>query len=228
MAKKVTRKQLLKEPDEFITTTGKIIRWSTERRKEISVTVTVILAAAIIMGLVSFFRNRAENQAFALLQQANEKYRTVLEETNEPAKALGEAHSNFETIVDEYSGYNGGKIARVEFANYCYDGGEYAKAAELFQKALDDLGADPAYRNFILSGLAYARDALEDYKSAARYFEMIASSDSQLLKDEALFNLGRVHAALGNAEKSTESYQKLVSEYPDSIYVEMAKERIRG
>ena len=228
MAKKVTRKQLLKEPDEFITTTGKIIRWSTEHRKEISVTVAVIVAAAIIMGLVSFFTNRAENKAFALLQQASEKYRSVLEETNDPAKALEETRPEFETIVGEYSGYNGGKIARVEFANFCYEGGEYAKAAELFQKSLGDLGEDPAYRNFILSGLAYARDALEDYKSAAKYFEMIVSSDSPLLKDEALFNLGRLQAALGNAEKSTEAYRNLVSEYPDSVYVEMAKERLRG
>ncbi len=228
MAKKLTRKQLLKEPDEFISTFGKAVRWGTAYKKRIMIAVAVVIGAGLIFGLLSIFNNRAEDQAFALLNQANQKYESSLGENNDPKKAFETVKTDFENIVKKYSGYKGGQIARVEFANYSYEGGEYEKAVELFQKSLKDFGDDPSYRNFILSGLAYSYEAKKDYDSSGRYFEMIVGSDSRILKDEALFNLGRLYAELGNPEKSAAAYDKLASEYPDSIYIALIKDHLKG
>ena len=226
MAKKVTRKQLLKEPDEFITFFGRTVRWTTEHKKQITIAVAAVIAAGLLFGLVTLLKNRAENKAFALLNQANRKYEASLNESNDPKKALEAVKNDFEFIVDEYSGYMGGKIARVEFANYSYEAGEYDRSVELFQKSLEDFGDDPIYRNFIWSGLAYAYAAKNDYESSARYFEMVAQSDSRILKDEALFNLGRIYAQSGKDEKSVSAYSKLASDFPDSIYIELIKDHL--
>ncbi len=228
MAKKVTRKQLLKEPDEFITTFGKTVRLATAYKKHIGIAFAVAIVAGLAFGLLSVLKNRAEDQAFALLAQANQKYQSSLDANKDPKKALEDAKGDFENIVKEYSGYKGGQVARVEFANYCYEGGEYDRAAELFKKALDDFGGDPSYRNFILSGLGYSHEAKKDYEASARYFEMISGSDSRILKDEALFNLGRIYAELGNSEKSVAAYDKLASDYPDSIYIDLIKDQLKG
>jgi TolA-binding protein len=48
------------------------------------------------------------------------------------------------------------------------------------------------------------------------------------MKDEALFNLGRLYAAMGENEKSTAAFKKIVSDYTDSIYIELARERVSG
>jgi len=80
----------------------------------------------------------------------------------------------------------------------------------------------------VLSGLGYSYAAKQEYQEAATYFEKIASGPESIMKDEALFNLGSIYHALGNPEKSKEFYKKIVSEYPDSIYSELAKDKVAG
>jgi hypothetical protein len=48
------------------------------------------------------------------------------------------------------------------------------------------------------------------------------------MKDVALFNLGRLYGELGDGPKSREAYGRLVSDYTDSIYFEIAKEKAAG
>jgi tetratricopeptide (TPR) repeat protein len=223
MAKKISRKKLLKEPDEFITFTGKIIRQIIAYQKQIFIVIGVVVAMFLILSLTRYITNRAENTAFALLNQANNQYQALLQNSG-PALALKEVQQDFEYILDNYSRYQGAKIARVYYANYCYEAGEYSKASELYTKALDHFKKDPVYRNLILSGLGYSYIGIEDYEKAAQYFEMILSSDIALLKDEAIFNLAKSYEALGKTNKRDEMFQTLVLEYPDSIYSMLVKQ----
>jgi tetratricopeptide (TPR) repeat protein len=57
---------------------------------------------------------------------------------------------------------------------------------------------------------------------------MIVSQSGGIMKDEALFNLGRLYAAMGENEKSLMAFKKIISDYSDSIYVELARERVSG
>ena len=65
VTKKKTRKQLLKEPDEFITFTGKAITFVTGYQKQISYTLCAIVAIALIFFGYRFFAQRAETKAFS-------------------------------------------------------------------------------------------------------------------------------------------------------------------
>ena len=56
----------------------------------------------------------------------------------------------------------------------------------------------------------------------------MATSPTAFLKDEALYNLGRLYARLGKAEKSKAAYDKILSDYPDSLYIELVKETKAG
>jgi len=73
--------------------------------------------------------------------------------------------------------------------------------------------------------LGYAYEAKKEYNSALEYFEKISVGSDPVLKAEALFNMGRLYAALGNAEKSQQAFQKIVADLPQSFYAELAKER---
>jgi len=56
MAKKrVTRKQLLKEPDEFITFTGKLIRFGRAHHKELTYAVCAVFIIVIAFAAVRYF-----------------------------------------------------------------------------------------------------------------------------------------------------------------------------
>ena len=92
----------------------------------------------------------------------------------------------------------------------------------------DQQSENPSVKPFILSSIGYAYQAKKDYKAAANHFEKIVSDPNGYMKDEALFNLGEIYAKLGNTEKSREAFKKILSDYTDSIYIDVVKERIAG
>ena len=46
------------------------------------------------------------------------------------------------------------------------------------------------------------------------------------IKDEALFNLGELYAAIGDKDKSIDAFNKILSDYPGSMYTEIVKEKV--
>lgn len=229
MAKnKISRKQLLKEPDEFLTFSGKMIQFAVTHRNQLTIAVVLVAAAVLIFSLISFFAGKAEKKAFALLGQANEKYESVMAKSQDPKETLKAVEPDFQIILDEFAGYRGGEIARVQFANISLEGGDHKRAAELFGKALKDFGNKPSYRNLILNGLAYSHEGAENYEKAAEYFKMIADGDFPVLKGTAWFNLARIYERMGKENQQQEALQKIVSDYPDSMYFELAKNILSG
>ena len=64
--KRVTRKQLLKEPDEFITTTGRIIQALQRYQRPLTIVAGVVVAAGLLAGAVHYYLESRERAAFAL------------------------------------------------------------------------------------------------------------------------------------------------------------------
>ncbi len=184
----------------------------------------LLILIGIIFSGASYFSYRSESQAFVMLEKTINKYNDSLEK-NGPEKAFKEVKNDFVKIIDKYSGNRGGKIARIEFANISINAGDTDGAIDLYRKALEDFNDDQTVKNIILSSLGYAYEEKNDSKSAVKYFEMIISEPDTFLKDEALFNLGRIYAAMGNKKMSRDAYKKIVSEFADSFYLSIAKER---
>jgi tetratricopeptide (TPR) repeat protein len=203
--RKKTRKELLKEPDEFMTLTGKVIGFAVEHKTQLTYGLGIILALVIIVSGVRFFSIRAEKKASALLGQ-----------------------SMFENILQKYSSKDSGKLARLTYANICYDAGQYKQAIDLYHASLKDFENHPMIHRQILSSLGYSYEQQKDYSTAVGYFEKISAASGQILRDEALFHMGRLYDKLGQPEKSKEAYQKILSDHPDFIYIDMVKERISG
>ena len=225
MAKKrVTRKQLLKEPDEFITVTGKIIQFAkTYQTYLIYGTGALLLLVLIISGTRYYFSWKEKNAA-ASLGQAVSQYEKITSENGD----IGKIKNNFKEIVDKYSGYDGGKLARVIYANICFASGDFDTAITHYTQAIEEFTDNPSIKPFIRNSIGYAYQAKKDYQAAADHFEKIVSEPDALIKDEALFNLGEIYLKLGNTEKSQAAFKKILSDYTDSIYIEVVKERIAG
>ena len=225
--KKITRKQLLKEPDEFITFSARLLQFAVKFKFQILVGIGVGCAVLILVSGFVYFSTKSEEKAFSLMQQGINKYKT-LSQTIGPAKAYQEVNTDFEFILNKYPGKEGGKLARVSYADICYRAGEFDKAISLYRQSLKDIGDQQPLKYLVLSGLGYSYAARQEYQEAATYFQMIASGSESIMKDESLFNLGRIYHALGNPEKSKESYEKIVSDHPNSIYIELAREKTAG
>ena len=225
--KKMTRKELLKKPDEFLTFSAKMLNYALENKSKLAVVLGGIVVLVMIISVIRYVSIKAGENALVQLEQSTVKYEE-LEKEKGAEKAYLDVKADFQQIMDKYSGKNGGKLARIVFANICYKGGDSDKAIELYKEALRDFNNNPSLKSFILNGLGYAHEKKKDYKASAKYFEMIASGSDSIMKDEAFFNLGRIYAEMAEKEKSMEAYKKVVSEYEDSIYINLAKEKVPG
>lgn len=223
--KKVTRKQLLKEPDEFLSFSRRLFRSVMEHTREISIGLGIFFGILIIIAGIRYLSERSESKASALLERTMSKYEAALKDDG-PEKAYVDNQAGFQELLDEYGGKAAGKIGRVIYAGICYDAGETDKSIELYQTAFQDFSDNPYYKNLILSGLGYAYQEKEDYKTAVTYFKQITQGDNSLMKDEAFFNLGILYEKIGESAKSTEAFKTLVSDYSDSMYIELAKEKV--
>ncbi|MEJ2220109.1 MAG: tetratricopeptide repeat protein [Desulfobacterales bacterium] len=223
--KKKTRKQLLKEPDEFITLTGKAISFVTEYQKQISYTLYALVAVALIFFGYRFFAQRAETKAFALLGQTQSKYETLIKTSSE-TEVYSQVSDAFQSIIKKYGGNAGGKLARLIYANISYDARQYEKAIALYKQSLSDFKEDKFVYNMILSNLGHAYQRVGDEQNAAAYFEKAASAADSPVREEALFNLGLMYAKLGEAAKSQKTLQEILDNHPDSIYFDMVEEEL--
>jgi len=229
MAKKQkkTRKELLKEPDEFMTLSGKLIGFVVAYKNQLTYGLGIILALAIIISGVRFFSIRAENKASALLESSLIEYNSL--RTDKKPDAVYDAVSGgFQNILQEYARKNTTKIARLIYANICYDASKYEQAISLYNTSLKDFETHPMIHSQILSSLGYAYEQQNEYSTAVDYFEKISTAPGQNLKDEALYHLGRLYNKLGQPEKSKTAYQKILSDYPDFIYIDIVKEQLSG
>jgi len=225
--KKISRKKLLNEPDEFINLSAKLVRLAVEYKKQLMVLACIVVGLVAIGFIIHFLSVRAETKAFALFDQSLKTFGTRLQEDG-PGKALQAVDKDFETLLTKYSRKNAAKLGRVIIANLYYNSGRTDEAIALYHKALDDFKDNIFYHNLILSGLGYAYEKKKNYGEAIKYFEMIAAGHDPFMKDGAIFNLGLLYSLAGEMEKSMDAFKKIVTDHTDSIYFKLAQEKISG
>ena len=228
MAKnRITRKQLLKEPDEFLTISGKLIAWAKDHTR------TVIWAGAallvVVIGLSSYvyIHKRQANAAEIMLGQAVAKYQSVLE-TKDAVAALAAVKGDFDTLIASYGHLPGGRLGNLIYGHLCLAGQDYDAAIIHYNVALSYYGAESDLGNIILNGLGTAYLQKGEYPQAVEQFKKLVANSSSVLKDNALFNLGHLYKQLGQAEESQKAYRQLSADFPQSMYATLAGEETAG
>ncbi|MFO7556282.1 MAG: tetratricopeptide repeat protein [Desulfobacterales bacterium] len=222
-----SRKRDLNNPDEFVTFWAKVFESIAKHKVQVACISGFFVVSIIVAAVTVYSLKKSEDRAFALLQQGITKYQTLLK-TGDSNKAYLDAGKDFERIAEKYSGRNGGKLASLIYANMCYSAKDYDKAIVIYKKLLTDFNDESFLKNLILNGLGYSYSAKKDYRNSVEYFERIATAPDFSLKDEALFNLGGLYAAIGDNDKSINAFEKILSDHSGSMYTEIVKEKVAG
>lgn len=223
--KKITRKQLLKEPDEFITITGKIIRTARAYSNQILYGAGALVLILAVASGIRYYNGVKENRAFSMYETAMARY-TAQNKADGPVKAYQEVRQEFDQILKKYSGNSGGKLARFAYADICYRAGEFDRAVELLTRSLRDFEGDAFYSTLVVNSIGHSHEGKKDFEAAAASFEKLAAAPESHLKDEALFHLGRIYQTMGNSEKSRTAFRKIISDHPSSFYMNLVKEKL--
>jgi len=66
-----------------------------------------------------------------------------------------------------------------------------------------------------------------DAKSIDMLQEIVTEGDKNIYADKALYLLGRIYEfSLNDASKAIEKYEELLAKYPNSLYLDDAREKI--
>jgi tetratricopeptide (TPR) repeat protein len=212
--KKISRKRLLKEPDEFISTTAKVMQFLRVHRREVTLYAVVAVALATAgLGGYSYFRWQ-KGKAQGIQQQGFQLYQETLNKAANPEgdKAnYKKALEKFQEALAVYSWGNVGQLSRIYIGHCFYGLKEYDQAIQAYSRCLEG-----PFRSLALNGLGYCYESKGDYAKAAENYQKVAEEDGNPYQEESMLDLARCYEALKEKGKALEVYQKASAKYPKS------------
>jgi TolA-binding protein len=127
-------------------------------------------------------------------------------------------------VADNYPSTDAGLAARYYAASTLAALGRSAEAAARFQEVIDRGGAESFYGHMAQLGIIDAQIEAGQYDRAiAACQALVNRKDESLPVDAVLDQLGRAYVAAAKVPEATQTFNRLVKEFPASPYVAEAK-----
>ena len=110
--KKVTRKQLLKEPDEFLTFSAKLFNFVVKYKVQALGSLGGLILIVLAISGFSYYSHKQASEAVAQLQKSWNRYESLRNEKG-PVEAYQTVGPEFDKILNDHGRQPGGKAARV-------------------------------------------------------------------------------------------------------------------
>ena len=222
--KKISRKQLLKEPDEFITTTGKVIGFLQENRRQVTL-YGIIALAVLAAGLLgySYFRweeGKAQNIQYQGLQIYQEAY-SGTGNTEKEKETFRKALEKFKEAYRVYSRGTIGQISQIYIGNCHYALKEYDPAVQAYAQCLEG-----PFRAVAAQSIGYCFESKGEFAKAIENFQINAESGTGSYQEEGLLGVARCYEALNQKPKALETYQKALNKNPKSKMAEFMQWKV--
>jgi TolA-binding protein len=129
--------------------------------------------------------------------------------------------------ADAYPNSDAGITARFRLAATLAELGRYAEAEQRYQEVVQKTGAKNIYHYTARLGVGEAQLAQAKGDAAVTTFRDLASdTNSSLPVDGVLMQLGRAALIAGKKDDATRAFTRVVDEFPQSLYVSEAKEKV--
>ena len=220
-----SRKRELEQPDEFISLTGKFIRFISENSKTVAAALIIVLLGAAIYSGLHYNSIRTEKKAGLKLDEIVDKIEKD-RAGSPPDEIYKSLKPEFETLFQQYPGKKATVVAEVMLADIAFKAGDLDTAETLYSRALKEMDEQDFYRNQVLKNLSFIFEQKKNYPEAINRLEIVLKTSAPEMKDEVLFNLAGFYAANQQKDKEAESYKKIIAEFPDSEYAKMAKAKL--
>ena len=212
---RITRKELLRQPDQFITRSARVIAWVETNATSILYGAGAVILAVILVGGWFVWRSNRHARAEALLYQALNAVgnggvvqQDALQD-DEMIKAL-------QSLVRDYGGTPAAIRAYWNLGRLYFARAEYVAALEAYEQARSRLSGDgenALIGAMISLNVAYAEEARGACEQALQNFETVLNAPAATwLRSEAYLGMGRCHEQSGVPGKAAEVYDRALTD----------------
>lgn len=234
--KRIERHKL--KENEFARTVANAREVLSARQRDIATVVVVAALALAAVGGYAWWRQSRNAKANAALASALVTYEAPVVPPAPPTPGsapplpqpgvfqteqakLEATLPKFLDVAAKFPNSDAGIAARYYAAGILASLGRYPEAEQRFKEVVDKAG-NKIYGRTAKLGLAEAQVAQGKYDDAiAIYMEL--SRDTQLPVDSVLMQLGRAYARAGKKEDAIRAFNRIVEEFPQSLYVTDAR-----
>lgn len=219
MARKIKiDKKKLKEPDEFISHSSRLVNYLTKNWK-----ITVIAIVVIFGGLgaytgIRYYKNYTNTKNQETLDRALESFKKGNGPDAEGVALLEKISKKSEKNLTSL-------VSRLYLGNYFFKQALYDRALVEYESIVLNKAdtIDPLVKELALLGAGYSLEQLRKYPEAIKYFTKVADDSNSIFADSALIGAARCFEQEGKSESAAELYRRVEAEHPDSPYLSEVK-----
>ncbi len=230
--KKADKKKLLKEPDEFISTTMRAMLWLKRNSRLVGSSALILVVIGIAIWGWGVYQNRREAQAQELFSQAYKIYTRALEASEESTSRglMNQAAEKFLSTVKEFPGTRAAWMATLYRGRADYNLGRYDEAIKEFRGAVDSVpkGDDGTLKGLSLQGLAQAYVAKGECDKAVELLRDLRNQARGAFGTVADWELGKCYEVQGKIQEAISVYQALSAIVGQPLQREMIQARLNA
>jgi tetratricopeptide (TPR) repeat protein len=213
---RLTRKELLKKPDEFITFTQQVINYFEKNRKIVLGVTGAVAVSTILIGVFYLWRDSNRQQALLLEQEGNRFFtsRTTRGisgmEQIKPAVEIKRALDKYKEVIANYPGSQNADRALVYIGDCYFRLNQLGDAEKHYLKYLEKHPQRGFFTMLVKQSLGYVYEVRGDYNKAIQYF---TASSQNLPEQEQLrtfLDVARCYEEMGKFDFAVDYYQKVI------------------
>jgi TolA-binding protein len=132
--------------------------------------------------------------------------------------------AKFSAVANAYPSTHSGIAARYYAAAALTILGRPQEAAARYQEVVDKAGTRDFYGRMAQLGVIQSQVQAKQYDQAIAKAQALANAtDDQLPRDAMLMELGKAYAAAGKKTEAKQTLDKVVTEFPESVFIDEAK-----
>jgi predicted negative regulator of RcsB-dependent stress response len=223
--KKISRKELLKKPDEFMTLSSRAIKFFTSHQRQFKLAgVAVAIIVVVYLAAQTYFRyvNKQGQGAY------NTAYSGLVENMKPDADpaALKKSEELFKDLMNDYGLSRAARLALPQVGYVKFTQKNYAEAISMYRAFLDKVSGNSEYESLARLALAACYEASGDLEKAIDTLKPILARADGPFNEVAMLNLQRIYRTSNQHDKAKGILKEFVEKHKDSPFLPMAKSRL--
>jgi len=215
---KISRKEMLKKPDEFISLSTRAIDFVKDHKRQFDYLGMAVLGLIIIyLGINAYTRyiNKKGQEAF------NTAFYAMTNNTGKTAADPKKTEELFSDVINKYGMSKAAKLAVPELAYSKFEQKQYDEAISRYEEYLNKTAEDSPYKSLARLSLAACYEQKGEYEKAIETLEKIMGDKDDSIKEQAMLSLARAYRLAGKQDKLADTIKQFNEKFPKSVFLDL-------